>query len=51
MIQETHLLFLELKESKLLHREVYVKESKEIKKVRKFVVWKTNKEESNEFPC
>jgi hypothetical protein len=41
----------ELKESKLLHREVYVKESKEIKKVRKFVVWKTNKEESNEFPA
>jgi len=41
----------ELKESKLLHREVYVKESKEIKKIRKFVVWKTNKEESNEFPA
>ena len=41
----------ELKESKLLHREVYVKESKGIKKVRKFVVWKTNKEESNEFPA
>ena len=40
----------ELKESKLLHREVYVKESKGIKKVRKFVVWKTNKEESKEFP-
>ncbi|MAR40176.1 MAG: hypothetical protein CMD22_05900 [Flavobacteriales bacterium] len=41
----------ELKESKLLHRQVYVKESKGIKKVRKFVVWKTNKEESNEFPA
>ncbi len=41
----------ELKESELLHREVYVKESKGIKKVRKFVVWKTNKEESNEFPA
>ena len=41
----------ELKESKLLHREVYVKESKGIKKVRKFVVWKTNKEESKEFPA
>ena len=41
----------QLKESKLLHREVYVKESKGIKKVRKFVVWKTNKEESNEFPA
>ena len=34
----------ELKESELLHRHVYVKESKGIKKVRKFVVWKTNKE-------
>jgi len=41
----------ELKKSKLLHREVYVKESKGIKNVRKFVVWKTNKEESNEFPA
>ena len=41
----------ELKKSKLLHREVYVKESKGIKKVRKFVVWKTNKEESKEFPA
>jgi ATP-dependent DNA ligase len=41
----------EIKESKLLHREVYVKESKGIKKVRKFVVWKTNKEESKEFPA
>ena len=41
----------ELKESELLHRHVYVKESKGIKKVRKFVVWKTNKEESNEFPA
>ena len=55
--QITKIIFLEtneksnfeLKESKLLHREVYVKESKGIKKVRKFVVWKTNKEESNEF--
>ena len=41
----------ELKKSKLLYREVYVKESKGIKSVRKFVVWKTNKEESNEFPA
>ena len=40
----------EVKDSKLLHREVYVKESKGLKKVRKFVVWKTNKEESKEFP-
>jgi len=41
----------QLKESVILHREVYVKESKGIKKVRKFVVWKTNKEESKEFPA
>ena len=40
-----------LKESVILHREVYVKESKGIKKVRKFIVWKTNKEESNDFPA
>jgi hypothetical protein len=41
----------QLKESVILHREVYVKESKGIKKVRKFVVWETNKEESKEFPA
>lgn len=40
-----------LKESEVLHRQVYVKESKGIKKVRKFVVWKTNKEDSNEYPA
>ncbi|MAO71054.1 MAG: hypothetical protein CMD02_00915 [Flavobacteriales bacterium] len=41
----------ELKESEILHREVYVKESKGVKKVRKFIVWKTNKEETNDFPA
>ena len=39
----------ELKESEILHREVYVKDSKGVKKVRKFIVWKTNKEETNEY--
>tara|TARA_B100000683_G_scaffold267291_1_gene300718 strand:- start:5678 stop:7030 length:1353 start_codon:yes stop_codon:yes gene_type:complete len=40
-----------LKESEILHRQVYVKESKGIKKVRKFVVWKTNKDQSNDYPA
>jgi hypothetical protein len=31
-------------------REVYVKESKGIKMVRKFMVWKTNKEETGQYP-
>ncbi len=42
---------LELKESEVLHREVYVKESKGMKMVRKFMTWKTNKESSGEFPA
>ena len=37
--------------STVLHREVYVKESKGNKMVRKFVVWKTNKENSGEYPA
>ena len=40
-----------LEKSTVLHREVYVKESKGNKMVRKFVVWKTNKENSGEFPA
>lgn len=40
----------ERKESTLIKREVFVKESKGKKMVRKFLLWKTNKEESNEFP-
>ena len=40
----------EMPESQLLRREVYVKESKGIQAVRKFLAWKTNKEESGHFP-
>ena len=42
---------LEMKESEVLQREVYVKESKGMKMVRKFMTWKTNKESSGEFPA
>jgi len=42
---------LDLKKSELLSREVYVKESKEMKMVRKFMVWKTNKEATGEYPA
>lgn len=42
---------LEMKESEVLKREVYVKESKGMKMVRKFMTWKTNKESSGEFPA
>jgi len=37
--------------SKIIRREVYVKESKGNKMVRKFVAWKTNKEHSEEYPA
>jgi len=37
--------------SKLLRREVYVKKSKGVKAVRKFLAWKTNKEDSGEWPA
>lgn len=37
--------------SKLLKREVYVKESKGKKMVRKFVMWKTNKEQTGDYPA
>ena len=40
----------DLKKSEIISREVYVKESKGMKMVRKFMVWKTNKEQSGEFP-
>ena len=36
--------------SLLLKREVYIKEMKGEKAVRKFLAWKTNKEQSGEFP-
>ena len=39
-----------LKKSEIILREVYVKQSKGMKMVRKFVVWKTNKEQSGEYP-
>ena len=42
---------VELDKSTVLHREVYVKQSKGNKMVRKFVVWKTNKENSGDFPA
>jgi len=42
---------LEMKESEVLQREVYVKESKGMKMVRKFMTWKTNKESSGDFPA
>ena len=42
---------LDLKKSKILSREVYVKESKGIKMVRKFMVWKTNKEVTGDYPA
>ena len=41
----------ELKKSEILSREVYVKESKGMKMVRKFMIWKTNKEATGEYPA
>ena len=38
-------------ESKVISREVYVKESKGTNMVRKFVIWKTNKEATGEYPA
>jgi len=37
--------------SKVLRREVYVKETKGIRAVRKFLAWKTNKEDTGEWPA
>jgi ATP-dependent DNA ligase len=42
---------LKLNKSQLLEREVYVKETKGMKSVRKFLLWKTNKEESGIYPA
>ena len=42
---------LDLKKSEILLREVYVKKSKGMKMVRKFMVWKTNKEATGEYPA
>ena len=42
---------VDLKKSEILSREVYVKESKGMKMVRKFMIWKTNKEATGEYPA
>ncbi len=42
---------VELKESEILKREVFVKESKGQKMVRKFMLWKTNKEKDPDYPA
>jgi hypothetical protein len=42
---------LDLKKSEILLREVYVKKSRGMKMVRKFMVWKTNKEATGEYPA
>ena len=42
---------IELKESEILKREVFVKESKGQKMVRKFMLWKTNKEKDPDDPA
>ncbi len=41
----------DLPPSEILRREVFVKESKGMKMVRKFLLWKTNKESSGDFPA
>lgn len=59
LLQITRLVSLEasekeaiaLKKSEIISREVYVKESKGIKMVRKFMLWKTNKETFGEYPA
>ena len=40
-----------LKKSEILNKEIYVKNSKGINLVRKFVIWKTNKEDTGEYPA
>jgi hypothetical protein len=42
---------LDVKKSEIISREVYVKQSKGTKMVRKFMVWKTNKEATGEYPA
>lgn len=41
----------ELKKSEILSREVYVKQSKGMKMVRKFIILKTNKEATGDYPA
>jgi len=40
-----------LNSSKVILRKVYVKESKGMKMVRKFIIWKTNKENIDDYPA
>lgn len=40
-----------LEKSEIISREVYVKKSKGTNMVRKFMIWKTNKEKSADFPA
>ena len=40
-----------LEESRIIQRDVYVKESKGMKMVRKFMIWKTNKEKHPNYPA
>lgn len=42
---------VELKESKLLLRDVYQKQLGEKYMIQKYVIWKTNKEQSGDFPA
>lgn len=42
---------ISLKKSEILKKEVYTKKSKELYMVRKFVIWKTNKEETEDYPA
>ena len=42
---------ISLKKSEILKKEIYVKNSKGINMVRKFVLWKTNKEHTGEYPA
>ena len=50
-LEESSKEAIELMESEVISREVYVKESKGTKMVRKFVIWKTNKEATGEYPA
>ena len=50
-LEESSKESMELIDSEVISREVYVKESKGTKMVRKFVIWKTNKEATGEYPA
>ena len=42
---------ISLKKSEILKKDIYIKNSKGINMVRKFVIWKTNKEDTGEYPA